>query len=551
MRTAQIAFFTSAALLLTSSFSRAENAEQLAADKHALQMASIEIEDGPLLEYFKKRTLYDDDLPKVKELVRKLGDEVFIERNRATNDLIALGPTARPMLREALSGEDVEVVRRATNCLEAIDRNLKPELTMAAARMLVRRKPALATKALLDFLPFTEDEMVADEVRAALVGLAVRDGKPDPILTEATNDKLVVRRAAAVEALLRGKAIVPAEGRKFLADRDMTVRLAAALALTQREDKESIAPLIALLTELPREQAWQVEDVLCRLAGEKAPAVSLGDDDAARKKCRDAWSEWWTKNASTIDLKTLGDSQRLLGFTLISTVDGRNRGKVYELGLDGKARWTIKDLNFPIDAQALPGERVLIAEMNGNRVTERDLKGKILWEKSHQMPVACQRLPNGNTFIAGRNGMIEVDRAGKEIFKYDRNDFGIFGGVKLRNGEYGMVTSFGTFVRIDSKGKEGKSIGTGQAQNFCVPDALPSGRVLIPMWGEGKVVEFDPDGKEVWTGQVNNPVSAFRLPNGNTLIASMGTSKVVELDRNGKEVWQHSADGRPWRVRRR
>jgi outer membrane protein assembly factor BamB len=305
------------------------------------------------------------------------------------------------------------------------------------------------------------------------------------------------------------------------------------------------------LTDLPREQAWQVEDVLCRLAGDKAPPVSLGDDEVARKKCRDEWSAWWTKNAGTIDLKALGDSQRMLGFTLVTTVDNRNRGKVYELGLDGKPRWKIDGLNFPIDAQALPGERVLIAEMNGNKVTERDTKGKILADWSMQMPLACQRLPNGNTFIVGRNGMVEYDRNKKEVFKYSRNDFGIFGGVKLRNGEYGMVTNVGTFVRIDSKGKEGKSIGVGQAQNFCVPDALPSGRVLIPMWSEGKVVEFDADGKEVWTAQVNNPVSAFRLPNGNTLIASMSTGKVVELDRNSKEVWQHSAEGRPWRVRRR
>ena len=75
--------------------------------------------------------------------------------------------------------------------------------------------------------------------------------------------------------------------------------------------------------------------------------------------------------------------------------------------------------------------------------------------------------------------------------------------------------------------------------------------MLIPMWGEGKVAEFDADGKEVWTAHVGNPVSAYRLPNGNTLVASMGSSKVVEVDRNGKQVWQHQAEGRPWRVRRR
>ena len=472
MRTSRIAVF-GLAMLVSLSAVHAENPEQLAADQYALRMASIEIEDGPLLEYFKNRTLFDDDLPKAKELVRKLGDEVFIERNRATNNLIAMGPTVRPLLREALAGEDAEVIRRATNCLEAIDRNLKPELTMAAARMLARRKPAAASKALLDFLPFAEDEMVADEVRNALVGLALHDGKPDPVLSEGTSDKLTVKRAAAVHALLRGKAIPPAEGRKFLADREVSVRLAAALALTQREDKESVAPLIALLTELPREQAWQVEDVLCRLAGDKAPAVSLGDDDATRKRCRDAWADWWTKNSSTVDLKLLGEAQRMLGFTLVTTVNNQNQGKVYEIGLDGKVRWKIDGLSFPIDAQALPGDRVLIAEMNGNRVTERDLKGKIITSWSMQMPLACQRLPNGNTFIVGRNGMVEYDRNKKEAFKYNRNDFGIFGGVKLRNGEYGIVTSFGTFIRIDSKARKARPSARARRKTFVCRTPCP------------------------------------------------------------------------------
>jgi HEAT repeat protein len=549
MRPVFVAIFLTAIAFLAGA--RADDAEQSAADQQLLRQAGIEIEDAPLLEYLRKRTLIDDDVAKVKDMVRKLGDDVFVVRKQAVNDLVALGATARPMLREALTDSDAEIVRQATNCLEVIEKNLKPEVTQAATRMLARRKPAAATKVLLEFLPFAEDESVADEVRTALTALATRDGKSDPVLLAGTSDKLAVRRAAAVEALLRSKALALEEGRKFLADKDTLVRLGAALALTQRQDKEAMGTLITLLADVPTEQAWQVEDVLCRLAGDKAPAVSLGDDDVTRKKCRDAWAAWWQKNAAVIDLKVLADGQRPLGFTLVTTVDNRNRGKVYEIGLDGKQRWKIENLNFPIDAQVLPGERVLIAEMNGAKVTERDFKGKVIKEWKYQMPVACQRLPNGNTFIAGRNGMAEFDRENKEIFKYSRNDFGIFGGVKLRNGEYGMVTQFGTFVRLDSAGKEGKSIAVGQTQNFCVPDALPSGRVLVPMWAVGKVVEFDPEGKEVWTGQVNSPVSAFRLPNGNTLIASQGNRKVVELDRNGKEVWSHQADGNPWRVRRR
>ena len=43
-----------------------------------------------------------------------------------------------------------------------------------------------------------------DEIRAALVGLAVRDGKPDPALVGALADPSPVRRGAAAVALVEG-----------------------------------------------------------------------------------------------------------------------------------------------------------------------------------------------------------------------------------------------------------------------------------------------------------------------------------------------------------
>ena len=42
-----------------------------------------------------------------------------------------------------------------------------------------------------------------------------------------------------------------------------------------------------LLADLPQGSGWRVEEVLIRIAGESAPQVSLGDDPAARKACRD------------------------------------------------------------------------------------------------------------------------------------------------------------------------------------------------------------------------------------------------------------------------
>ena len=145
----------------------------------------------------------------------------------------------------------------------------------------------------------------------------------------------------------------------------------------------------------------------------------------------------------------------------------------------GNKRWVIDNVPGPIDAVVLPANRVLIAEHNANRVTERDCKtGEIIKDSewSIQLPCACRRLPNGNTFIAGRNGMVEYDRNRKEVFKYDCKDLVIWGAVKLRNGEYGIVSSTGTFMRIDAKGEAGNKIDIGETNSHCLPDVLTSGR---------------------------------------------------------------------------
>ena len=96
-----------------------------------------------------------------------------------------------------------------------------------------------------------------------------------------------------------------------------------------------------------------------------------------------------------------------------------------------------------------------------------------------------------------------------------------------------------------------KTFPVGQVQTYGGIDVLPNGRLLVPHYTSGKVVEYDIDGKAVWEVNVQCPTSAVRLPNGNTLVASMFTMQVIEVDRTGKTVWQQKVDGRPWRARRR
>src|SRR5207302_1870603 len=117
----------------------------------------------------------------------------------------------------------------------------------------------------------------------------------------------------------------------------------------------------------------------------------------------------------------LAEAPRMLGYTLIAQADGKGTmGRVFELGTDHKEiRWEINQLRYPVDVQMTGPNRVLIAEYLNRRVTERDVTtGKILFDYQVYLPIACQRLPNGNTFIVTRRQLLEVNRDGVEVFSF-------------------------------------------------------------------------------------------------------------------------------------
>ena len=248
----------------------------------------------------------------------------------------------------------------------------------------------------------------------------------------------------------------------------------------------------------------------------------------------------------------------MLGFTLLveqyNPMNGQ--GRIIELDAAGKVRWTMTGLQAPIDAQVLPGDRVLVVEQNINRVCERNIKGKVYWEKSFNQfqPIRAQRLPNGNTFIAVRNQLIEVDRAGKEVFTYNRPNQDVMAAAKLRNGTYCLMTYQWQYIRVDSRGKEIKNQRIGPFPFQVVSpgiDFLPNDRILVANYQQAKVQEMDLTGKVLWEASMQGPQGIHRLPNGNTLVCSQNFSKAVELDRSGKVVWECKEAIRPISIRRR
>jgi HEAT repeat protein len=510
--------------------------------------------DGPsLLAEFRKRTLTAEGEASARALVRKLGDGDFSVRERASDELAALGTRALPLLRAAAKDPDPEVARRAEACVERIEKGEGNPLPAAAARLVALRKPDGAAEALLGYLPFAEADTMTAEVEAALAAVALRDGKPDPAVLRALDDPLAPRRAAAAEALCRagGQEHAPAVSR-LLRDPDLRVRLRVASALASARDKEAVPVLIDLVRDLPADQSWEAQEVLLRIAGERAPAEPPGDDGASRRKARDAWAAWWKENAARADLSRVGSGQPVLGYTLVCLVENNGMGRVVELGRDGKVRWQVEGLQYPVDAYVLPGNRVLVAEYNGRKVTERDLKGRVLWEKGNfsAMLVNAQRLANGHTFIATQNQLLEVDRAGKEVFSHHHAG-NIWAAAKAANGQITFLSG-SECVRLDASGKELKRFNVNAAGNWTSGiDLPPHGRVLVAQHQVNRVAEFDADGKEVWHADAPQITTATRLANGHTLVASYSNDRVFELDKAGKVVWEHKDTLHPFRARRR
>lgn len=514
--------------------------------------------DGPaLLAAFKKRTLSPEQSAKTLALITDLGDKAFAKREHAKAKLIALGPPVVPLLRQAIPGAELEQSLRLELCIKEIAKTHDGgALPVVAARLLAVRKPAGATAALLAYVPFTEDEVMKWEVAKALKSLAGHNAKVDLILVKALKDDSPVRRAVAGEVLAAvSDADIRAAVRKLLADPVLAVRLRVAVALACAADSKAVPVLIDLVADLPGAERWQAQEILHRLAGAEAPTFETVEDAAAAQKARDAWRAWYVKHSAKIKLVPFPVPPPLLGFTTIAAFSpppDRTKSRVLEVDRTGKVRWQF-ECHYPVDVRVLPGNRVLVSECEGLRITERDFKGNILWKKDLPVqPYNIQRLPNGNTFVVGRSRLMEFDAAAKTVF--DKNVGEIVAGCKMADGHIVYLTGTGQCIRLDATGNQVKSFASGETSDSgCVLDLTPRGSLLVSRCTSSTAVEFDLHGKNLWQTQGPGAAGvATAVRNGHVMVAVFSQSSVVQVDRTGKVVWQYQTPGyNPFLARQR
>jgi hypothetical protein len=456
-----------------------------------------------------------------------------------------------------------------------IEIKAEPTVQAAVARLIAKTRPAGAADVLLAYIPFAVDAGVVNDICQALGAVAVVDGKVEPVIVKALADAAPIKRAAAAEAVVRANAKdqIPA-ARALLKDADVQVRLRVALALVSRREKEAVPVLIALLADLSPDQLAPAEDVLVVLAGDKAPSISLGTNEATRKAARDAWQTWYTANKENIDLARLQQPDVQLGYiTLVTQTANRMvvgkgfRGVMYKVmeikASDKSERWHFETNTQIVDAQVVAENRVVAAEYALGKVTLYDFKGVAQWSKAVLgNPISVQKLPNGNIFVVKTNGLIELDRKGNEVYSYQHQqqpfNQNIVRGKKLRNGEVVFVANTGAnaiVTRMDSRtNKAIKTFNISQVGSlFGNMDVTPAGGVLVPDWQHQphRIAEYDRDGKALKAFSVMWPLGASRLPNGNTLVCCQNPGRVIEFDRNGRELWTHPCEGQVYNARRR
>ena len=182
--------------------------------------------------------------------------------------------------------------------------------------------------------------------------------------------------------------------------------------------------------------------------------------------------------------------------------------------------------------------------------------GKLVWEHDAPNSNDLWALPNGNLLFTTGNGVLEMTRQNDTIFHYS-SACSVFACQRLKNGNTFIAESdFGRLLEIAPDGKIVKELcilpkGVTNAGYTFMRNArrLDNGNYLVAHYKDQCVKEYNPKGKVVW--QADTPGGAhsiIRLPNGHTLVAVADAKlpdgsknpRIIEFDKKGNIVWEFS-----------
>lgn len=382
---------------------------------------------------------------RIREWVDDLGGEKWRVRDKATRELIGMGPTAKPIVKEAMKRSDLEVRTRAEQILRAYESAEQDRSSVLADALGVLARAG--DKAVVDAMLKLLDHEDADIRYAVEYGLRRWTGRRFGYRSD--SDKA-------------GRADAAGKWRAWWTAARATFAMPPASASADQ------AVLMCLSQEV-------------RLVSVEGKLI---------------WSKKLAHRAYSAQLLPNGN---LITAMYIITRQPGNRGSrvrhaVEERDPGGNVVWSNKTAvaQRVVDFERLANGNTLMADASTRKVVEIDPSGtKVVWE--YQCPgsvSSVHRLTNGNTLVGvtSPGQVIEVDRKGKTMwaargFSYTRN------ATKLANGNVLLVeTTQRRVVEINRAGKTvwtWRSGGRGYPLGVC---RLGNGATLVSDSVDGLVV---------------------------------------------------------------
>lgn len=192
--------------------------------------------------------------------------------------------------------------------------------------------------------------------------------------------------------------------------------------------------------------------------------------------------------------------------------------------------------------------------------------GKVVWQYSIPLRTAtggiqefddATLLSNGNIVYACMSGAGIITPEKNIIWQYicpegtethSCQPIGKDSVLMVLNGKIGKVLIFNTATNTLLKEIIIPTASTSSHGQFRHVRMTKNKTIMVGLFAEKKVVEFDLDGKEVWSVDAPSAWSAIRLHNGNTLISGDGQSYTREVNMKGETVWQLTQADVPFKL---
>lgn len=177
-----------------------------------------------------------------------------------------------------------------------------------------------------------------------------------------------------------------------------------------------------------------------------------------------------------------------------------------------------------------------------------------------EMPLAVERLPNGNTLIADAGDeagfgseIIEIDCVGNIVWNYNEGLKFAHSGRRLRNGNTLITdTTNNRLIEVTPDkiivtnsdewgGGKGKLSDGSHLHYPNEAFELEDGTFLVTDRNNDRCVQVDRAGTVIWAfkKEVHHPHNANPLPSGNILISDSDGNRILEINRKKEIVWSY------------